>query len=170
MPSKRVGNSLTWSLVGIGFGLARLPGSCGQHLRRGELTTDRDAHDLSDPNDAKVEISAAHSFDSGVILGASAEYENTAFSDNANVKFEGIVGYRAELGDIFSVTGSAGLGRRSGKRVRGQFSILRPPHWCRYQSHGRRDLEHHYLQISGWLQLRRRFPHPSGRNRTFIRS
>jgi hypothetical protein len=74
------------------------------------VTTDRDAHDLSDPNDTKVEISAAHSFDNGVILGASTEYSNTAFSDKASVLFEGTVGYRAQLGNLFFVTGSAGLG------------------------------------------------------------
>ena len=45
-----------------------------------------------------------------MILGASGEYSNTAFSNSATVKLEGTVGYRAELGDRFSVTGSAGLG------------------------------------------------------------
>jgi hypothetical protein len=76
------------------------------------LTTDRDAHDLSDPNSTKFEISAAHSFDNGVILGASTEYSNTAFSDKATVNLEGIIGYRLQLGGLFSVTGSSGLGER----------------------------------------------------------
>src|SRR5215204_1534134 len=76
------------------------------------LTTDRDANDLADPHDAKFEISAAHSFNNGVILGASTEYSNTAFSDKAEVNLEGTIGYRAQLGDLFSVTGSAGLGER----------------------------------------------------------
>jgi hypothetical protein len=76
------------------------------------FTTDRDANDLADPHDTKFEISAAHSFDNGVILGASTEYSNTAFSDKATVNLEGTIGYRAELGDLFSVTGSAGLGER----------------------------------------------------------
>ena len=76
------------------------------------FTTDRDAHDLSHPSDAKFEISAAHSFDNGVILGASTEYENTAFSDKATVNLEGTIGYRVPLGDRFSMTGSAGLGER----------------------------------------------------------
>jgi hypothetical protein len=76
------------------------------------LTTDRDTHNLSDPHDAKVEISVDHSFDNGVILGASGEYINTAFSDNAKVDLEGTIGYRARFGDLFSVTGSAGLGER----------------------------------------------------------
>lgn len=74
------------------------------------FTTDREALDLAVPKDAKVKISASHSFDTGMILGASGEYSNTAFSDSATVKIEGTVGYRAELGDLFSVTGSAGLG------------------------------------------------------------
>ena len=74
------------------------------------FTTDREAHDLSVPKNAKVKVSASHSFDTGVILGASGEYSNTAFSNSATVKLEGTVGYRAELGDRFSVTGSAGLG------------------------------------------------------------
>jgi hypothetical protein len=76
------------------------------------LTTDRDAHDLADPSDTKVEVSAAHSFDNGVILGASTEYSNTAFSDKATVNLEGTVGYRVQLGGLFFVTGSAGLGER----------------------------------------------------------
>jgi hypothetical protein len=74
------------------------------------FTTDREATDLDLPKDAKVEISASHTFDTGVILGASGEYTNTAFSDSSTVKLEGTVGYRAELGGLFSVTGSAGLG------------------------------------------------------------
>jgi hypothetical protein len=76
------------------------------------LTTDRVAHDVSVPENTKVQISVAHSFDNGVILGGSTEYINTAFSDESAVHLEGTVGYRAWLGDVFSVTGSAGLGER----------------------------------------------------------
>jgi hypothetical protein len=76
------------------------------------FTTDRDAHDLTAPNSAKLEIGVAHSFDNGVILGASTEYSNTAYSDKATVNLEGTIGYRVELGDLFSVNGSAGLGER----------------------------------------------------------
>ena len=47
-----------------------------------------------------------------MILGASTEYSNTAFSDKATVNLEGTIGYRVQLGDLFSVTGSAGLGER----------------------------------------------------------
>ena len=97
--------SLGFALVLFGSPVAADSTSVGV-----SFTTDREAHDLAVPKDAKVEISAAHSFDNGVILGASGEYSNTAFSDSATVKLEGTVGYRAELGDIFSVTGSAGLG------------------------------------------------------------
>ena len=74
------------------------------------FTTDRNAHDLDVPKDAKLKITASHSFDTGVILGASGEYTNNAFSDSATVKLEGTIGYRAKLGELFSVTGSAGLG------------------------------------------------------------
>ena len=104
-------------MVLLGFPAAADSNSVGV-----SFTTDREAHDLDVPKDAKLKISASHSFDTGVILGASGEYTNNAFSDSATVKLEGTVGYRAELGDLFSVTGSAGLARRS--RQAGQGTIF----------------------------------------------
>ncbi len=92
------------------------------------FTSDRDAHEVSRPADTQVEINAAHSFDNGVILGASTEYENTAFSDKANVKIEGIIGYRLPLGDVVSLTGSAGLGghfRASGSEENFPYYVFR---------------------------------------------
>ena len=86
------------------------------------FTTDRNAHDLDLPKDAKLKITASHSFDPGVIVGASGEYTNNAFSDSATVKLEGTIGYRAKLGELFSVTGSAGLARIS--RQAGQGTIF----------------------------------------------
>lgn len=74
------------------------------------FTADQKATDLDLPKDEKIKISGSHSFDSGVILGGSAEYTNNAFSDSATVKLEGTIGYRVRLGELFSVTGSAGVG------------------------------------------------------------
>ncbi len=70
-------------MVLLGFPAAADSNSVGV-----SFTTDREAHDLAVPKNAKVKASASHSFDTGVILGASGEYSNTAFSDSAMVKLE----------------------------------------------------------------------------------
>jgi hypothetical protein len=108
----RRGLSSACLLSGLVTALSGCPAAADSTSVGVSFTTDRDAHDLSDPNSTKFEISAAHSFNNGVILGASTEYSNTAFSDKATVNLEGTVGYRVQLGDLFSVTGSAGLGER----------------------------------------------------------
>ena len=110
MPSKRLGTLLPGLLSALGLVLFVSPVAADSTSVGVSFTADREAHDLELPKDAKVEISASHSFDTGMILGASGEYSNTAFSDSATVKLEGTIGYRAELGHLFSVTGSAGLG------------------------------------------------------------
>jgi Outer membrane protein beta-barrel domain len=110
MPSKRVGTLSSGLLPGLALALLGSPAAADSNSVGVSFTTDRNAHDLDDPKAAKVKISASHSFDTGVILGASGEYSNTAFSDSATVKLEGTAGYRAALSDRFSVTGSAGLG------------------------------------------------------------
>jgi hypothetical protein len=97
--------------IGLAWSFAA-PAIAGSSSVGMSVTTDRDAHDLSDPNSTKFEINAAHRFDNGVILGASSVYSNAASSDKATDNLEGTIGYRVELGDIFSITGSSGLGER----------------------------------------------------------
>jgi len=110
MRSKRAGTLSPGFLSGLLLVLLGSPAGADSTSVAVSFTADRQATDLDLPKDAKVKISASHSLDSGVILGASGEYSNTAFSDSATVKLEGTVGYRAELSELFSVTGSAGLG------------------------------------------------------------
>lgn len=110
MPSKRLGILSPGVLSALGLVLFASPVAADNTSIGVSFTADQEAHDLELPKDAKVKISASHGFNNGVILGASGEYSNTAFSDSATVKLEGTVGYRAELGGLFSVTGSAGLG------------------------------------------------------------
>jgi hypothetical protein len=108
MALNRIG---TFSLLSeILLVLLSSPATAGSTSVGVSFTADQKATDLDLPKDRKAEISASHSFDNGVILGASGEYTNTAFSDSATVKLEGTVGYRVELGGAFSVTGSAGVG------------------------------------------------------------
>jgi len=76
------------------------------------VTSDRQEADIGVPQSAKVELGVAHTFDSGIVLGGSTEYTNTAFSDSATLNLETTVGYRANLNDVVSVLGSVGVGGR----------------------------------------------------------
>lgn len=75
-------------------------------------TSDRKEDDVGVPQSAKAEIGVAHTLDGGVILGASMEYANTAFSDSATLNLETTVGYRMHLNEVVSVLGSVGVGER----------------------------------------------------------
>lgn len=77
------------------------------------VTSDRQEADIGVPQSAKVELSVAHTFDVGIILGGSMEYANVAFSDSATLNLETTVGYRAQLNDVVSVLGSVGIGERA---------------------------------------------------------
>lgn len=76
------------------------------------LTSDRKEQDIGVPQSFKFEINASHTFDVGIILGASAEYSNTAYSDSATTNLETTLGYRMLLNDVVSVIGSIGVGER----------------------------------------------------------
>jgi hypothetical protein len=74
------------------------------------VTTDRDPEDFAVPKDTKYELNGSHTFDSGIILGSSFQYTDTAFGDSASQNFEGTVGYRLPINSGFSLNGSAGIG------------------------------------------------------------
>jgi hypothetical protein len=74
------------------------------------MTTDRDPDDFDVPKDLKYELSEAHTFDDGLILGGSFQYTDTTFSDRASQNLETTLGYRMPLDSVLSVNGSAGLG------------------------------------------------------------
>jgi hypothetical protein len=74
------------------------------------MTSDRDPDDFNIPKDTKYELSGAHTFDDGLILGGSFQYTDTTFSDRTSQNLEGTIGYRVPLGSVLSVNGSAGLG------------------------------------------------------------
>ncbi|UVC14447.1 hypothetical protein [Mesorhizobium onobrychidis] len=76
------------------------------------VTSDRQEQDLGVPQSTKVDISASHTFDVGVILGASVQYSDTAFSNSATANLETTAGYRVHFNDIVSVKGSVGVGAR----------------------------------------------------------
>jgi hypothetical protein len=74
------------------------------------ITSDRDPDKFADPKDMKYELSGSHAFDGGVIVGASLEYNDRAFSDRIRENLEGTIGYRVSLNRAMSLTGSAGIG------------------------------------------------------------
>lgn len=76
------------------------------------ITSDRVEDDASVPQSAKVDVSASHTFDAGIILGGSLQYSNTAFSNGASLNIETTAGYRVHLNDMLSVVGSVGIGER----------------------------------------------------------
>jgi len=75
-------------------------------------TSDRQEDDLGVPQSAKVELSVAHTFDVGIILGGSMEYANVAFSDSATLNLETTMGYRVHVNEVISLLGSVGVGER----------------------------------------------------------
>lgn len=76
------------------------------------LTSDRHEQNLGEPQSTKFEVNASHTFDTGVILGASAEYSNNAFSNEATANLEATAGYRLRFNGVMSVVGSLGIGGR----------------------------------------------------------
>src|SRR6266478_3479382 len=74
------------------------------------ITSDRDPDKFADPKDMKYELSGSHAFDGGVIVDASLEYNDRAFSDRIRENLEGAIGYRVSLNRAMSLTGSAGIG------------------------------------------------------------
>jgi hypothetical protein len=74
------------------------------------IISDRDPGNFADPKSTKYEINGAYTFDSGLILGGSFQYTDTAFSDRTTQNLEGTIGYRVLLGSAISVTSSAGIG------------------------------------------------------------
>jgi hypothetical protein len=74
------------------------------------VTSDRDPNKFAIPKDTKYELNGAHTFDNGLIAGASFEYNDRAFSARVRENLEGTFGYRVTLNTALSVTGSAGIG------------------------------------------------------------
>jgi hypothetical protein len=74
------------------------------------IISDRDPGNFGDPKSTKYELNGSHTFDGGLIFGASFQYSDTTFSDRSSQNLEGTIGYRVPLGDVFSMTGSAGIG------------------------------------------------------------
>jgi hypothetical protein len=76
------------------------------------FTSDRKEQNLGDPQSTKFEINASHIFDTGIALGTSAEYSDTAFSKSATLNLEATLGYRFHFNDALSMIGSIGIGER----------------------------------------------------------
>jgi hypothetical protein len=74
------------------------------------ITSDRDPGDFAAPKDAKYELNGAHTFDNGLILGSSFQYNDRAFSDRTSENLEGTLGYRVPINGSLSIFGSTGLG------------------------------------------------------------
>ena len=76
------------------------------------LTSDRVQQNLGVPESTEFEVNASHTFDTEVILGASAQYSNKAFSDSATTNLEATIGYHLPFNDVLSAIGSVGIGDR----------------------------------------------------------
>jgi hypothetical protein len=74
------------------------------------ITSDREPNDFRDSKDTKYELNGGYTFESGVILGGSFQFSDTAYSNRTSQNLEGTAGYRLQLDHPFSVTGSAGTG------------------------------------------------------------
>lgn len=76
------------------------------------VTSDRQEDDIGVPQSAKVTADVSHTFDTGIVLGGSVQYSNTAFSHSATVNLETTAGYRVHFNDMLSVIASVGVGER----------------------------------------------------------
>jgi hypothetical protein len=79
------------------------------------IISDRDPGNFGDPKSTKYELNGSHTFDGGLIFGASFQYSDTTFSDRSSQNLEGTIGYRVPLSSAFLVTGSAGIGEHWGQ-------------------------------------------------------
>jgi hypothetical protein len=74
------------------------------------VTSNRDGGDFSVPKNTQYQLSGDHTFTSGMVLGGSFQYSDTAFSDRASQNLEGTIAYRLPLSSGLSLVGTAGLG------------------------------------------------------------
>jgi hypothetical protein len=74
------------------------------------IISDRDPGNFGDPKNTKYELNGSHTFGSGLIIGGSFQYTDTAFSDQTSQNLEGTIGYRVPLNLAFLVSGSVGIG------------------------------------------------------------
>jgi hypothetical protein len=107
----------TLSCAGVACVLAALllgvvPGFAGQNSIAFEIANDRDPDDFGVPKDMKYQIDAAHTFDSGIILGGSFQYTDPTSGGADSQNLEATIGYRLPFGQSFSMVGSGGIGGR----------------------------------------------------------
>jgi hypothetical protein len=76
-----------------------------------EVLLDRVAGDVNEPNDTKVQINAAHTFNNNIVLFGSFETEITASDGVASFNLESTLGYSRTVG-VVVLSGSAGVGER----------------------------------------------------------
>jgi hypothetical protein len=61
------------------------------------IISDRDPDNFDDPKNTKYELNGSHTFGSGLTIGGSFQYTDTAFSDQTSQNLEGTIGYRVPL-------------------------------------------------------------------------
>lgn len=76
------------------------------------ITSNRNPNNFGIPRSTKYQFNARHTFDSGLNLGGSFEFSDTAFSDRASKNLEGTIGYGIPLNYASFLTVSAGIGER----------------------------------------------------------
>ena len=74
------------------------------------VTSDRDPDKFANPKNMKYELNGTHTFDNGVIVGGSLQYNDRVFSDRTRENLEGTLGYHPPINTALSATGSAGVG------------------------------------------------------------
>ena len=98
-------------LVAISATLVRCEATAAESNTIGvTITSDRDPDDFADPKNMKYELNGTHTFDGGMILGGSFQYNDRAFSNRVRENLEGTLGYRVPFNKTFSLNGGAGVG------------------------------------------------------------
>ena len=74
------------------------------------LTSERMPHDFGETRGTDFELNGSHTFDNHVIIGGSVKYYDTTSTHSSTLNVEATIGYVHAFNDIFSLTGSMGVG------------------------------------------------------------
>ncbi len=98
----------TLALVTLLAGAA--PAFAGSSTIGFAVTTERLPDDFNASKSTDFELNAGHVFDNHWLVAGSVKYYDTSHSNASALNIEGAIGYTHAFNDVFSLTGSAGIG------------------------------------------------------------
>ena len=74
------------------------------------VTTERLPDDFNASKSTDFELNGSHTFDNHWLVAGSVKYYDTSHSNASALNIEGAIGYTHAFNDVFSLTGTAGIG------------------------------------------------------------